>query len=275
MGNNSSENTGSYNPLEMPQGFKNELKRLKIQANYIWVKERKKLQYFGLKDGITMLEVGVGPGYVTELLLKDFPNLEITGVDINKMLISEAMRRFSNDPRVHIKHASVYDLPFDNETFDLAYVRLVLQHLEQPLRALKEIKRVLKKRGKIVILDVDEELLGIMDPDFMNWKKYNKQLSKLQAKKGGDRRIGRKLVYLLKKAGFKNVELEAIIAHSDELGIENFLKLAWGEEDIDWAIKNNLIDKEEGEKQKTLYRLFISTKDKKIITLVFVCGGEK
>ena len=271
----STKKKGSYDPQKMPQGFKNELKRLKIQASYIWVKERKKLEYFGLKDGMTVLEVGVGPGYVTELLLKEFPNLNITGIDINKMLISEAMRRFSNDPRVHIKHASVYNLPFENEIFDLAYVRLVLQHLEHPLEALTEIKRVLKKRGKIIILDIDEELLGIMDPDYMNWKKYNKQLSKLQAKKGGDRRIGRKLVYLLKQTGFKNVELEAIIAHSDELGIDNFLKLAWGENDIDWAIKNNLIDKEEGEKQKTLYRLFISTKDKKIITLVFVCGGEK
>ncbi len=266
---------GSYNPDLMPQGFEKELERLRLQATYFWSKERKKLEYFGLKDGMRVLEIGMGPGYVTEQLLKDYPNLEIVGIDINSRFVDLAKKRFKHDPRVTFVEGSVYSMPFEKEEFDFVYVRLVFQHLKEPLDALNEIYRVLRKKGKLVVLDIDEELLGIIDPDYMNWRKYNNQVSKTQSKRGGDRRVGRKLIALFKEAGFRNVELEAILAHSDELGIENFLAQAWNEEDIDWAIKNSVISKEEGEKQKALYRLFLATPHKIIITLVFVCGGEK
>jgi ubiquinone/menaquinone biosynthesis C-methylase UbiE len=48
--------------------------------------------------------------------------------------------------------SSVMEMPLRDETFDFAYARLVFQHLPDPLGAMREIRRVLKPGGKLVII---------------------------------------------------------------------------------------------------------------------------
>jgi hypothetical protein len=67
-------------------------------------------------------------------------------------------------------------------------------------------------------------MLAIFDPPIPAFVEIEKQIAALQAKKGGNRRIGRRLWRILSQAGFSDVTIDHAVAHSDELGIEPFRK---------------------------------------------------
>ncbi|WP_052675754.1 class I SAM-dependent methyltransferase [Paenibacillus sp. IHBB 10380] len=67
-----------------------EINRLKAQALMGWEKEYQYLEWHGLEDGMNVLEVGCGPGFVTEQLIKNLPNSKITALDFDKKLLTNA-----------------------------------------------------------------------------------------------------------------------------------------------------------------------------------------
>jgi ubiquinone/menaquinone biosynthesis C-methylase UbiE len=95
-----------------------------------------------LKAAVTPLEninkvidIGCGEGFIINCL--DFP--DITGVDISKSALKLARDKNLNS---NLCAGSVYELSFKNDSFDLAIATEVLEHLEEPERAIQEIRRV-------------------------------------------------------------------------------------------------------------------------------------
>lgn len=67
-----------------------EIERLAAQASLGWDKEVRSLEWFGFRDGMSILELGSGPGFITEKLLERFPTSRITAVDIDASLHADA-----------------------------------------------------------------------------------------------------------------------------------------------------------------------------------------
>src|SRR5438045_9724778 len=80
----------SYKASEMNEDVEKEVERLRGQALWGWDKESRNLSWFGLTDGMSILEVGSGPGFITEQLLALYPNSHITCVEIDPDLILPA-----------------------------------------------------------------------------------------------------------------------------------------------------------------------------------------
>ena len=91
-----------------------------------------------------ILDVGCGGGGFAASVKTYRPDLNIYAIDVNKRAVFSASKKF---PEVHFKTASVYTLPYLKQYFDAVIGEDVLEHLDDPQKALKEIHRVLKPRG--------------------------------------------------------------------------------------------------------------------------------
>lgn len=120
----------------------------------------------GIKPGMTVMELGCGSGAFTTFIGKVVGESgKVYAVDIQLAMLRQLERKLSKagnqDIRnIELRQAGAYDLPFEDESLDLAYMVTVLQEIPDRVRALREIRRVLKADG---ILAVTEFL---PDPDY-------------------------------------------------------------------------------------------------------------
>ncbi|MFA6604067.1 MAG: methyltransferase domain-containing protein [Patescibacteria group bacterium] len=218
--------TGSYDPHACHRSFSAELDRLRAQAAHGWKLELQKLTEFGLRDGMSILEVGSGPGYVTEQFLDSFPSARITALEIIPELSKLAQTRLQPvaGGRVDFVTRPLLDNGLPNDSFDVVIARFVLQHLPDPQAATSEIKRVLKPGGKLCIIDIDDAVLGLTTPILPELAVVMECARRLQAAQGGNRLIGRSLLRILGQSGYIDPRLDIVNLHSDDLGLETFLE---------------------------------------------------
>lgn len=216
----------TYNIQNVSLGIEREVDRLKAQAMMGWDKEFRNLKWYGLEDGMDVLELGSGPGFYTKQLVSNLPLSRITALEIDSILQNKAKQMLSDahESQLQFVQASVYDTRLPDNSFDFAVARLLFLHLHHPVKAAKEIFRVLKPGGKLVIIDVDDGIFGVIHPVVESLHTILKKIADLQASKGGNRYLGRTLPWLLKEAGFVDVDMDATLQHSDIHGVEGFRK---------------------------------------------------
>lgn len=101
-----------------------------------------------------VLEVGFGPGVGIELLAKLAPLGHVMGVDCSKEMVGQATARNAKAieaGRVDLREGSVEGLPFEDKTFDSALAVNSMQVWPDAVSGLREIRRVMKPGGKIVL----------------------------------------------------------------------------------------------------------------------------
>ena len=110
-----------------------------------------------LRSGMSVLDVGCGPGTITVDLAKRVAPGHVIGVDRERTVIDEATAssQLDDSGSVEFRTADAYSLPFDDESFDVVHVHQVLQHLTDPVAALVEMRRVLRKGGILAARESD------------------------------------------------------------------------------------------------------------------------
>ncbi|AFZ61220.1 class I SAM-dependent methyltransferase [Anabaena cylindrica FACHB-243] len=101
----------------------------------------------------TILDVACGTGEFERLLLDECSLQQIVGVDISDKMLAIAKQKCRAYPQVSFQIASASNLPFDNDSFDVIVSANSFHYFDDPLAALKEMRRVLKPDGKVIILD--------------------------------------------------------------------------------------------------------------------------
>jgi len=268
--------SGSYDVHAAHRDANAEIQRLAAQARLGWEKEARTLSWFGLEDGMSLLEPGSGPGFITESLLNLLPNSPITCLEIDPTLLKRAEQYLGNktNKRLHFIEGSVMDTRLANDSFDFAYARLLFQHLPDPIGAAKEMWRVLKPGGKLVIYDIDDEIFGIVQPVIPEFPGILEKCGQAQSAQGGNRRVGRDLWRILKAAGFINLDLEVIAAHSDNIGIEPFLPQIDPDRLLP-LVKFGLMSEQELEKIRVSRTKFLASPEPYILSLMLMVHGEK
>lgn len=99
---------------------------------------------------IKILDVGCGDGVLLSFVKKklDDYSLEFYGIDLSAEAILIAQKQIKNG---HFVKSTVYKLPFPENTFDIVISTDVIEHVSRPKKMLKEIKRVAKENGNIII----------------------------------------------------------------------------------------------------------------------------
>lgn len=152
-----------------------------------------------IKEGSTIFDIGGYDGFISYNLKKLFPKLNITTIDIDKAGLQEAIERGLN-----ALYASALELPIKDNLVDVVICLDIIEHVQEDCRLIKEISRVLKKGGKVILSTPMQN--GISFP------LISKEKSKIINKNWGHVRMG----YELK-------ELE-ILFKNDDLAIEKTLK---------------------------------------------------
>lgn len=105
------------------------------------------LERVQITEGTKVLDIGCGPGDVSELLRKR--GADVTGIDFAAPMIAVAKRRF---PNITFHEADVEDLPFVDSTFDVVIGNMVVHHFARPESAFNEVRRVLKPGGAFAFI---------------------------------------------------------------------------------------------------------------------------
>ncbi len=106
------------------------------------------LKKIGIKGEIALV-VGCSYGFEVEALYK-YGFKEVYGLDISEYAISKAKELYSEWKDKFVV-GDVENIPFKDETFDFVYAADILEHTFNPVRALREIYRVLKPEGKVYV----------------------------------------------------------------------------------------------------------------------------
>jgi len=122
------------------------------EANRFWFRARERLIAWALDryfpDASSMLEVGCGTGSVLRFLSQRRPALELCGADASDRAVELAARRAA---RARILRLDANQLPFDGE-FDLAGAFDVIEHLDDDVGALREMRRAVRPGGGVLVM---------------------------------------------------------------------------------------------------------------------------
>lgn len=123
----------------------------------------------GIEPGMTVLEVGPGSGTYTVGAAKRVGDEgKIVTIDIEPKMVERVRRKAQAEGvgNIEARVADVYDLPFDDESFDAIYLIAVIGEIPEPGRAMKEFYRVLSPMGTLafseLLLDPDYPLIGTL-----------------------------------------------------------------------------------------------------------------
>ncbi len=163
-----------------------------------------------------ILEAGCGVGAQTRIVAPKNPSSRFISVDISESSLVKAAETVSrcNITNVEFMQGDIFNLDFPDSYFDHIMVCFVLEHLSNPLEALKSLKRVLKKNGTITLIEGDHGS-AYFHPDSGSAREAINAQVKLQASAGGNALIGRQLYPLLSGAGFNDISVSPRMVYVD------------------------------------------------------------
>lgn len=156
-----------------------------------------------------LLEIGCGVGAQSEILLRRFPDIHLTGIDLNDNQLESAKAHLKTlsfaKNRYEIQKMNAESLDFESNSYDAAFLCWILEHVPEPENVLAEARRVLKPGAQIVITEVLNSSF-FLDPYSPNVWKYWMAFNDYQWEKTGDPFVGAKLGNLLMQGGFSQIQ---------------------------------------------------------------------
>jgi SAM-dependent methyltransferase len=154
-----------------------------------------------------LLDVGCGPGTITIDLARRLPEGGVVGIDRSEDVLSEARTTALADGvgNVEFRAADLMGLPFDDGTFDVVHAHQVLQHLTDPVGALREMARVTRPGGLVAVRESD---YGGMTwaPGPAGLDRWCRRYREVARDLGADPDAGRHLLGWFRAAGLDDVE---------------------------------------------------------------------
>ncbi len=134
-----------------------------------------------LRPGLDLLDVGCGPGTITADLARRVAPGRTVGVDRAPAVVAQAQEHATSaGVDVTVRVDDVYALSFPDASFDVVHTHQVLQHLTDPVAALREMHRVLRPLGVLAARDSDYSCFSWApaDPLLDRWLELYRQVAR-------------------------------------------------------------------------------------------------
>lgn len=159
-----------------------------------------------LRPGLSVLDVGCGPGTITAGLAARVEPGAVTAIDQAPDVLDIARaeiesRQLSN---VSFATADVHRLDFPDDTFDVVHAHQVLQHVSDPVAALREMRRVCVPGGIVAARDADYSgfIWFPQLPELDLWRDLYRRIARANR---GEPDAGRRLLFWARRAGFVDI----------------------------------------------------------------------
>lgn len=129
----------------------------------------------GVSNKDTILDIASGTGDIAKLISQEYPETEIYMTDINMDMLFEGRDRAINESfysNLHFCQLSGEILPFEDETFDIITIGFGLRNFTDKDSGLKEMKRCLKKNGRLLVLEFSKPINPLFSKIY-DWYSFN------------------------------------------------------------------------------------------------------
>jgi SAM-dependent methyltransferase len=166
------------------------------------------VRYAGVPDGARVLDVGCGPGVLTERLVARFGAASVSAIDPSPPFVEATTSRF---PGVDVRLGVAETLPYDDDWFDAALAELVVHFMTDPVAGLREMGRVTRPRGVVAACVWDNA--GAGGPLSLFWRAAQEidRSAPGEADRAGSR--DGQLGELAEAAGLLDVESSSLTVH--------------------------------------------------------------
>ena len=193
-----------YDWAELPE----EAKRLEAQAKSMEPVTLKELEIMNLHQNMKVLDAGCGTGPVTRKIANLIePGLSV-GIDLDPLFIEVAKSLAAKDNirNIRFELGNIDELVYENSFFDRVYCRLVLMHVNDPVKTVRELARVTEKGGLVSISDNDDGVI-MSYPHVPLFHELWDKFGQMSREKGMNRYIGRELFSILSQAGLNSIQI--------------------------------------------------------------------
>ncbi|MFI0449503.1 methyltransferase domain-containing protein [Actinomadura sp. 6N118] len=165
-----------------------------------------------LRAGASVLDIGCGPGTITADMAERVAHGRVTAIDASDEVLEQAAREAAGRgvDTVSFFVEDVHALSFADDTFDIVHAHQVLQHVADPVQALREMRRVCKPGGVVAARDAD---FGgfVWHPSPPGMDEWMPIYYKTARRNGGEPDAGRRLMSWAREAGFADITATASI----------------------------------------------------------------
>jgi SAM-dependent methyltransferase len=199
-----------------------------------------------LKPTDRLLDIGVGPGTITADLASRLTAGSVLGIDNAPTAVTatEQLARERSLGNLAVAVGDVYALDLPDDQFDVVHAHQVLQHLGNPVAALREMRRVCTLNGIVAVRDADYSAMTWFPdhPGIARWLQLYLQVAR---RNGGEPDAGRRLRHWATQAGFGSVASTAsawCFAEAEDLAwwsttwAERLLASSFGQQAVEFGL---------------------------------------
>lgn len=185
-----------------------EAQRLEAQAESYEFLTKRELDIMGLGPNMRILDAGCGTGAVTRKIAQLVTPGEAVGIDMGALFIETAKKLAESEgiKNIRFELGNIDKMSYEDGFFDKVYCRLVLMHVYDPVKTVRELARVTKKGGLIAVSDNDDGVM-VSYPHVSKfhelWSKYGQRARE----RGRNRYIGRELFSIFSQAGLSSIQV--------------------------------------------------------------------
>jgi SAM-dependent methyltransferase len=189
-----------------------------VLRSHVWRTAENSAAYLlpELRPGLSLLDVGCGPGTITLDLAERVAPGRVLGIDQSRAALDAAQSASPPESSVEFAVGDIYALDVPDRSFDVVHAHQVLQHLLDPVEALRQMRRVCAAGGVVAARDADYAAMTWF-PEVPALDRWLQLYEAVARSNGGEPDAGRRLLRWAREAGFDDVRATASVwCYADE-----------------------------------------------------------
>ena len=191
----------------------------------------------------TLLDIGCGEGSFLLRLAEKLRSTRFVGIDHSELAIADARRRLRRKALRNVTvRTAFFDRSFDRTSYDAITTRYTLQHSSEPVAFVKAVFDRLNKQGSFVSIESLDTYTDCHLPDPV-WGRFRSAIAAVHQRAGSNDNLGKSLGSLLRGAGFRDIQVRAVLCSPSTIGTRRFQAVIRASADLAVSFFPDLFDR--------------------------------